>query len=130
MQVVQVGDTPAVAARASGKENRALVVNEPVLTYAPGDRTRIFVAEQEPVVIEDTLDPANRLARGPAGLVAGAALQEHDVRPVLATDRRDLPREHRDRPAVGCGMVQRNRVLPFREDDAGGAMGDGHRSTP
>jgi NitT/TauT family transport system substrate-binding protein/sulfonate transport system substrate-binding protein len=31
VQIVQVGDTPAVAARASGKDNRALVVNEPAL---------------------------------------------------------------------------------------------------
>jgi hypothetical protein len=61
--------------------------------------------------------------------MAGTALKEDEVRPVLATDGRNLAGEDADRSPVGAGMAQRDDVLPLREDHAGRAVGDGHRAT-
>ena len=89
-----------------------------------------LVQEQDSVVLERPLDPAGR-GRGRArSFVARASLQEHEEWPGLATDGRDLAGEDGDRSPVPAGVVQRHHVLALGENDAGCALGDGHRSIP
>ena len=82
-----------------------------------------LVDQEHPVVGDRALLPARRRRRGARRLAAGAALEEQEVRPVLAVGRGDLAGEDRDRLArPGSAWSSGTRVLALGEDRAGDAV--------